>query len=117
MYCRHCGKQIDDDALYCTHCGKSQRNEKANAENGFWYNRIAYKFSLLSKLNRFIVIAWIIWICCVGISFTDDNYCWGEGRTTEHFVDFVAFGILAPILIIIGLYFIKYLLRRMKGLF
>lgn len=24
MYCRYCGKQIDDNSIYCEHCGKSQ---------------------------------------------------------------------------------------------
>lgn len=24
MYCKHCGKEIDDNSIYCKHCGKSQ---------------------------------------------------------------------------------------------
>ncbi len=23
MYCKYCGKQIDDDSCYCRHCGKN----------------------------------------------------------------------------------------------
>ena len=24
VYCRYCGKLIDEDALFCTYCGKKQ---------------------------------------------------------------------------------------------
>jgi uncharacterized membrane protein YvbJ len=26
MYCKKCGKKIDDDSIYCTHCGTKQSN-------------------------------------------------------------------------------------------
>lgn len=26
MYCKHCGKRIDDDSSFCSSCGKSQRS-------------------------------------------------------------------------------------------
>ncbi|MCO5239714.1 MAG: zinc ribbon domain-containing protein [Chitinophagaceae bacterium] len=26
MYCKKCGKEIDDDSIYCTHCGTKQSN-------------------------------------------------------------------------------------------
>ena len=28
VYCRYCGKQIDEDATFCTHCGKEQNASK-----------------------------------------------------------------------------------------
>ena len=28
MYCKHCGKQIDDDSSFCRYCGKLQSEEK-----------------------------------------------------------------------------------------
>ena len=28
VYCRYCGKQIDEDATFCTHCGKEQNISK-----------------------------------------------------------------------------------------
>ena len=31
MYCKHCGKQIADDAKYCQHCGGSQEDTTANS--------------------------------------------------------------------------------------
>lgn len=29
MYCKHCGKQIDDDSSFCRYCGRLQSEEKA----------------------------------------------------------------------------------------
>lgn len=29
MYCKHCGRTIDDEAKYCQHCGGEQYTEKA----------------------------------------------------------------------------------------
>lgn len=26
MFCKYCGKEIDNDALFCNHCGKEQEN-------------------------------------------------------------------------------------------
>lgn len=26
MYCKKCGKKIDDDSIYCTYCGTKQSN-------------------------------------------------------------------------------------------
>ena len=28
MYCRYCGKEIDEASIYCTHCGKNQNEMK-----------------------------------------------------------------------------------------
>ena len=32
VYCRYCGKQIDEDAAFCTHCGKEQKVHKTSFE-------------------------------------------------------------------------------------
>ena len=31
VYCRYCGKQIDEDATFCTHCGKEQNAKKESS--------------------------------------------------------------------------------------
>lgn len=31
VYCRYCGKQIDEDATFCTYCGKEQNVHKASS--------------------------------------------------------------------------------------
>ncbi len=30
MFCRYCGKEIDDDAVFCKYCGKSLTNDSGN---------------------------------------------------------------------------------------
>ena len=30
MYCKHCGKKIDDNSSFCKHCGKSQVSNPKN---------------------------------------------------------------------------------------
>lgn len=30
MYCKFCGKKIDDDALFCKHCGKQLDEKKSS---------------------------------------------------------------------------------------
>lgn len=32
MYCKYCGKQIDDDSVYCRYCGKKVVENKETAE-------------------------------------------------------------------------------------
>lgn len=34
MYCKHCGKEIDDDSKFCNHCGKPQ-NDRNVSSKGF----------------------------------------------------------------------------------
>lgn len=33
MYCKNCGKQIDQNAVICIHCGVQQQNFNGNAVN------------------------------------------------------------------------------------
>lgn len=32
MYCKHCGKQIDNDSAFCQHCGKGQHGQNENMQ-------------------------------------------------------------------------------------
>lgn len=37
MYCKHCGKEIDDNSTFCKHCGKSQGNtQKGIVSKPIW---------------------------------------------------------------------------------
>lgn len=48
MYCKHCGKEIDDNSTFCKHCGKSQDNtQKGIAIKPIW---IFYLIWTLSNL-------------------------------------------------------------------
>lgn len=33
MYCKHCGKEIEDDSSFCKHCGKPQGNTQEGIVN------------------------------------------------------------------------------------
>ena len=33
MYCKHCGKEIDDNSTFCKYCGKSQDNSNKSLIN------------------------------------------------------------------------------------
>ncbi|MGL4849047.1 MAG: zinc-ribbon domain-containing protein [Clostridium sp.] len=35
MYCKNCGKEIDDKAVVCIHCGVPTKIEAANDNGGF----------------------------------------------------------------------------------
>lgn len=32
MYCKYCGKEIDNDSVFCQHCGKKQHNQDATVQ-------------------------------------------------------------------------------------
>lgn len=34
MYCKNCGKEIDDNAAICIHCGVAVENNEAKDDNG-----------------------------------------------------------------------------------
>ena len=34
MYCKHCGKEIDDKAVICPHCGVQQGNLSTDKDSG-----------------------------------------------------------------------------------
>lgn len=33
MYCKHCGKEIDNNSIYCNHCGKPQGKTQKEISN------------------------------------------------------------------------------------
>ena len=48
MYCKHCGKEIEDDSSFCNHCGKPQgNNQKALTNKPIW---IVYVIWTLANL-------------------------------------------------------------------
>ena len=43
MYCRFCGKQIDDDSVFCVHCGKklTETNKSDSKEQNHKSNNLS----------------------------------------------------------------------------
>lgn len=51
MYCKHCGKEIDDNSTFCKHCGKSQGDTlKGIAVKPIWIVYAIWTFANLYLL-------------------------------------------------------------------
>lgn len=50
MFCRYCGKDIDDDAIFCNHCGK---NQNLNLNNNVVKSKLSPNIPLL-----IILVVW-----------------------------------------------------------
>lgn len=60
MYCRNCGKQIEDDSVFCKYCGKKILSEIPLSQN----NGISACFLGLSKRKQIALIIYGIWLLC-----------------------------------------------------
>ena len=40
VYCRYCGKLIDEDALFCTYCGKEPRTRHVRQNRAQVFSQI-----------------------------------------------------------------------------
>ena len=61
MYCKHCGKPIDDDSTFCKHCGKPLDRVS---------NPLISHFNL-SKKNIVYVVLLVIWVLFAAIYSID----------------------------------------------
>ena len=57
MYCRNCGKQIEDDSVFCKHCGKNVASRTTLTLN----KGISTRFLKLSKSKQIVLIVYGIW--------------------------------------------------------
>ena len=56
MYCKHCGKEIDDNSTFCKHCGKSQGNtQKGILSKPVW---VVYLIWTLANLYLLMGSKW-----------------------------------------------------------
>lgn len=53
MYCKYCGKQIDDDSKFCKECGKNLDADITNSFNSFSIIKIRQHFVAIS-----IIVIW-----------------------------------------------------------
>lgn len=51
MYCKHCGKEIDDNSTFCKHCGKSQ----GNTQNGITSKSIWIFYLIWTLANLYLL--------------------------------------------------------------
>ena len=67
MYCRRCGKQIDDGTAYCPHCGEPQATGAARPQPQYQqqavYDSGSFGWAILGFLIPLAgLILWLAWI-------------------------------------------------------
>lgn len=121
MYCKHCGREIDDNSSYCKYCGKSQDN------------RVPTSNSLIDFVNKKpILSSYILWVIinlvclCRGNKtgeyyyllypkfFLEKNYDYYNYNDSNVFdlgnyqiTDFIVYAILIPLVLFLGYHYFK----------
>lgn len=112
MYCKHCGREIDDDSSFCKYCGKSQDN-RVSTHNSF----------IDFVTNRPIVSSYILWVIINVICL------WRGEKVGEYYnslypkfcildedyfnldyyqiTDFIVYAFLIPLVIFLGYHYFK----------
>lgn len=95
MYCKHCGKSIDDNSVFCTYCGKpvqtlqhtftvNQSLDNNNINNDIVQkpvHAIEYEDGFFFKnvpISKKIVLAILAFICCIIIACVTFVVCHPE---------------------------------------
>lgn len=116
MYCKHCGREIDDNSSYCKYCGKAQDNRVSNP-NGLI--DFITKKPILSSYILWVIIN-IICLCRdekVGeyYNILYPKFYLGEWESTNDYfdlsyyqiTDFIVYVILIPLAIFLGYHYFK----------
>ena len=116
MYCKHCGKEIDDNSSYCKYCGKAQDN-RVSTPNGL--------IDFISK--KPILSSYILWVIINIICLWRDEkvgeyynilypkfWLGDEEGINDYFdlkyyqiTDFMVYTILIPLVIFLGYHYFK----------
>ena len=118
MYCKHCGKEIDDNSSYCKYCGKPQDN-RVSTPNSFI--DFVYKKPILSSCILWVIIN-ILCLCSrkkCGESynllypkfFLEEEYYYNDSNVLDlgnyQITDFIVYTILIPLVIFLGYHYFK----------
>lgn len=100
MYCRYCGKQIEDDSLFCRYCGKKlfDIDEGKSYFSGFKNCKQEGFKSLPIVIQCFIVVYvlyLLIWLCCLISNDFRESIV----------IDFIVFAIIIPFVLVCFYYF------------
>ena len=103
MYCKYCGKQIEEDSLYCKFCGenlndvtKAQKVIAPRTELLEWFKSLSLKVQILI----IIYIAYLLSLICY-LSYSLAN------GYEEAFGEVIILGLIIPFVLISGYYFWK----------
>ncbi|MBO5313167.1 MAG: zinc ribbon domain-containing protein [Clostridia bacterium] len=72
MYCRHCGKEINENSNFCNHCGKNLTDEANEEENKKDNGKIG-DIGCGTFIIGTIIIILILFAICTGISKNDNK--------------------------------------------
>lgn len=94
MYCKHCGKEIDDDSKFCRHCGGVQEMPIANPKENVVEEKSNTKEKVVEiptiKVNLSAKTKWII--CLYSLWVVANLYCLlakeKSGHAAEYFLPF-----------------------------
>ena len=118
MYCKHCGREIDDDSSFCKYCGKSQDN------------RVSTPNSLIEKKKKKpIASSYIVWVIINVVClwrgrkvgeyynllypkfFLEEDYYDSNSNVFDlgnyQITDFIVYTILIPLVIFLGYHYFK----------
>ena len=99
MYCRNCGKEIENDSIFCKYCGKNIGVEKPDSQNLGFLN----KFRSLSQKKQVTIILYCIWVLiwlCVLLGNAGHR-----DFAAEYVLPFFVFTIVIPFAIV-GIWYI-----------
>ena len=118
MYCKHCGREIDDNSSFCKYCGKPQDN-RVSTPNSFI--DFVYKKPILSSYILWVIINTV---CLCSGEKCGEHYnmlypkidlgCYGEYSDYNFFsldyyqiTDFVVYTLLIPLVVYLGYHYFK----------
>ena len=97
MYCKHCGKQIEEDSCFCKYCGKDV-SEKVQQSTTLKGSPIKERFTSLPRKYQICIIAYTVWLLvwiCVLIGNSSKSYF-----VEVYVLLFFLFTILLPFVIV-----------------
>ncbi len=104
MYCKHCGKEIDDNSTFCKHCGKSQGNtQKGIVSKPVW---IIYFIWVLANLylligkKLFKASSYFFPFTAHEDDFDDYVYCNWDNRFYD-FSEFIVYVFILPAILFV----------------
>lgn len=93
MYCKYCGKQIEEDSLFCKHCGENLRDSRNEPKVSLVNMRLLEQFKSLSFKTQILIIAYIIYLLCLICCIEDMDYS-----------GFIALAFLIPFILVCLVY-------------
>ena len=103
MYCKYCGKQIEEDSLYCKYCGGNLNEVKKVQEMSISKVKLLERFKSYPIKVQVLIVAYIVYlltlICYLSFSLADGY--------EEAFGEVISLGLIIPFILVCSYYFWK----------